>query len=186
MSKRLCIVNNQLGYFHCWENYANVSSPSLMVGGAPGGQISRVYGIVEFPDGVQRADPKAIQFIDEDNLFLLNLTIKENPVKIVMFLTDPNEKYIFINSLRKSIKGKAKKINYISSENHDISEISIDGICNLYFYSDEEAVRGLTPDYVFSKSYDVANYLHNRGAAILLSFSDVMMNIIKKLEVKND
>lgn len=188
MSERLCCVNGVFGYFQCWEFYADVISPSPMIGGTPGGQISRVYGIVEFSDRVQRVDPSAIHFIDEKNLSLYSLannTIKENPVEIIVFLlTIPNEKRIFINSLKKSLKGRAKNINYLTLKNRDISGVSIDGVCNLYFYSDEESVKGLTPDYVLSKNYVVSNYLHQRGAAILLSFDDLIKIVIEKLEEK--
>ena len=40
---------------------------SPLIGGHPAGQISQVYGIVEFVDGVKRIDPSKIRFIDEEN-----------------------------------------------------------------------------------------------------------------------
>lgn len=54
---RLCEVNGELGYFHCWEHWSNVIDASPLRGGHPGGQIGQVYGIVEFTDGVRRIDP---------------------------------------------------------------------------------------------------------------------------------
>ena len=45
---RLCKVGETLGYFHCWEQYGDIN---------PGGQYSRVFGIVEFDDLVARIDP---------------------------------------------------------------------------------------------------------------------------------
>ncbi len=51
---RLCKIDKELGYFHCWEQYAD-----------PGDQYSRVFGIVEFDDRIKRVDPTKIQFIDE-------------------------------------------------------------------------------------------------------------------------
>lgn len=76
---RLCKVAEKLGYFHCWEQYSNVIAPGLTIGSAPGGQISNVFGIVEFPDRVARIEPWAIKFVDErhDTLIVLNENEKE-------------------------------------------------------------------------------------------------------------
>lgn len=49
---RLCEVNGELGYFHCWEHWSNVIDTSPLRGGHPGGQIGQVHGIIEFTDGV--------------------------------------------------------------------------------------------------------------------------------------
>lgn len=65
--KRLCTVDGRHGYFHCWEQYADVIAPGLTVGSHPGGQYSRVYGIVEFADGIERVGPHRIKFVDEEN-----------------------------------------------------------------------------------------------------------------------
>ena len=54
-------------------NYADVIAPGLTVGSHPGGQYGRVYGIVEFEDGVERVDPPNIKFIDEPNVYLMKL-----------------------------------------------------------------------------------------------------------------
>lgn len=63
---RDCIVNNQFCIFHCWEQWSDVVAPSPMIGGHPGGQMSMIYGIVEFPDGsVKRISPTNIKFCDE-------------------------------------------------------------------------------------------------------------------------
>lgn len=64
---RLCEVNDEIGYFHCWEHWANVVGESALRGGHAAGQIGRVYGIVEFSDGVKRVDPVKIKFCDETN-----------------------------------------------------------------------------------------------------------------------
>lgn len=64
---RLCEVDGELGYFHTWEQYAEVISPGLTIGSHPGGQFSRVYGIVEFRDRVERVTPYKIKFCDEIN-----------------------------------------------------------------------------------------------------------------------
>lgn len=37
------------------------------MGGAPAGVFSKMFGIVEFSDGVRRVDPTDICFCDEDN-----------------------------------------------------------------------------------------------------------------------
>ena len=67
---RLCVVHDECGYFHCWEWYATVVSPGLTIGSPPGGQLSQVYGIVEFTDRVERVDPTDIKFVDEENACL--------------------------------------------------------------------------------------------------------------------
>lgn len=67
---RLCKVDNRLGYFHCWEQYSTPLPASPMIGGAPAGIYSKVYGIVEFSDGVNRVDPTCIKFVDEENKIL--------------------------------------------------------------------------------------------------------------------
>lgn len=67
---RLCEVNGELGYFHCWEHYSKPVPASIMAGGPPAGVISRVYGIVEFKDRVGRVEPHHIKFCDEQNAVL--------------------------------------------------------------------------------------------------------------------
>ncbi len=64
---RLCEVNGELGYFHCWEHWSNVIDASPLRGGHPGGQIGQVYGVVEFSGEVRRVDPSKIRFKDETN-----------------------------------------------------------------------------------------------------------------------
>lgn len=67
---RLCKVEGKLGYFHTWEHYSRPVEASPLVGGAPAGVISQVFGIVEFTDGVKRVEPYMIQFCDEQNAIL--------------------------------------------------------------------------------------------------------------------
>lgn len=67
---RSCTVDGESGYFHCWEQYADVIASSLTIGSQQGGQFSRVYGIVEFADRVERVEPLRIKFTDEENEFL--------------------------------------------------------------------------------------------------------------------
>ena len=67
---RLCKVDKELGYFHCWEQYGDVIFPGLPAGSNPGGQYSRVFGIVEFGDRVMRIEPSKIKFVDETHDFL--------------------------------------------------------------------------------------------------------------------
>lgn len=64
---RLCEVNGEIGYFHCWEHWANVVDAGFAVSSHPGGQVARVHAIVEFKDGVKRVDPSYIKFCDETN-----------------------------------------------------------------------------------------------------------------------
>lgn len=63
---RLCKVGDEFGYFHCWEQHADVIPPK--------GQDSRVFGIVEFCSRIERVDPSNIQFVDEDNQYLRALS----------------------------------------------------------------------------------------------------------------
>lgn len=77
--RRLCKVNHELGYFHCWEHYSNPVPAGLTIGSPSAGVISYVSGIVEFDDGIRRVDPTAIKFCDEEhaNLCALNKYEKE-------------------------------------------------------------------------------------------------------------
>ena len=59
--RRLCTVKGETGYFHTWENY---SKPLAA------GVFSKIFGIVEFEDGVRRVDPTKIKFCDEENEML--------------------------------------------------------------------------------------------------------------------
>jgi len=70
---RGCIVKNEPGYFHCWENYSKPIAAELHIGGAPAGVFSKIFGIVEFEDGVRRIDPTDICFCDEENNYLTAL-----------------------------------------------------------------------------------------------------------------
>jgi hypothetical protein len=56
------------GTFHCWEQYSDIIAPSALISSHKGGQISQVFGIVEFEDGsIKRVPPYQIKFIlDED------------------------------------------------------------------------------------------------------------------------
>lgn len=70
---RLCQVNDELGYFHTWEQYSKPIEASLLRGGAPAGVFSKIFGIVEFQDGVRRVDPVEIKFCDEEHAGLCSL-----------------------------------------------------------------------------------------------------------------
>ena len=78
--RRLCTVNGETGYFHCWEYYAAVVDASPLRGGHPAGQVSELRGIVEFEDRVERVTPPLIRFCDEENAVLsaFNKARKEN------------------------------------------------------------------------------------------------------------
>lgn len=69
-STRLCMVNGKTGYFHVWEHYSKPIEASPLMGGAPAGVFSKIFGIVEFVNGVKRVDPVDIKFCDEDNVML--------------------------------------------------------------------------------------------------------------------
>ena len=67
---RLCTVKGELGYFHTWEHWSRPVEASPLIGGAPAGVISQVFGIVEFSSGVNRVEPYLIKFCDEQNAIL--------------------------------------------------------------------------------------------------------------------
>ena len=67
---RACTVNGELGYFHIWEHFSKPLPESPLMGGAPAGVFSKIFGIVEFADGVRRVDPVDIKFCDEENASL--------------------------------------------------------------------------------------------------------------------
>ena len=68
------LPDGSLGYFHCWEHFSKPVEASLLIGGAPAGVYSKVYAIVETPDGsVHRFLLEDICFIDEENAFLCQM-----------------------------------------------------------------------------------------------------------------
>lgn len=74
---RLCKVNGKHGYFHTWEHYSQPIEASPLIGGAPAGIISQVFGIVEFEDRVHRVQPYDIKFLDETSEILHFLNERE-------------------------------------------------------------------------------------------------------------
>lgn len=68
--RRLCKVDDEYGHFHMWEQYSKPLEASPFIGGAPAGVFSKVYGIVEFADGMRRVDPTDIRFVDDENKYL--------------------------------------------------------------------------------------------------------------------
>lgn len=70
---RLCHVLGKVGYFHCWEHYSDVVPEvpeRLLCDGHPGGTISFVRALVEFPDGMGYVDPEDLKFCDETHAYL--------------------------------------------------------------------------------------------------------------------
>lgn len=66
---RPCIVTQndeeKKALFHMWENFAKPVAADLYIGGCPEGQISIVFGIVEYEDGsVDEVRPAQIRFVD--------------------------------------------------------------------------------------------------------------------------
>ena len=79
--RRLCTVDGELGYFHCWEHFSQPIGASPFVGGAPAGVVSKVYGIVESADGIRHVEPSTIKFYDEDNAYLVEMNKHNKEVK---------------------------------------------------------------------------------------------------------
>lgn len=53
--RRLCEIDGELGYFHCWAHFA-------------GRGYSGTNALVEFKDGsVRYCDPRNIKFVDDEN-----------------------------------------------------------------------------------------------------------------------
>lgn len=79
---RSCTVNGELGYFHCWEHFSRPLASRPTIGGPLIGEISGVWGIVEFADGVKSVYPSDIKFCDETNAYLQAMKkhkeVKEN------------------------------------------------------------------------------------------------------------
>lgn len=51
--------------FHCWNHRSELYGASPMIGGHPGGQVSRTFAIVEYEDGtIHEVEPTRIQFLD--------------------------------------------------------------------------------------------------------------------------
>lgn len=80
---RMCRVGDEYGYFHTWEQFSQPIEPSPLQWGHQGGTVSRVYGIVEFRDGVRRVDVNDIVFCDGENaeLAVANKYLKEIDMK---------------------------------------------------------------------------------------------------------
>lgn len=78
---RLCTVLDELGYFHCWEQYSQPVEASPLVGGAPAGVIAQTFGIVEFRDGVRRVQPYLIKFCDEEKAILNDMAKRYKEMK---------------------------------------------------------------------------------------------------------
>lgn len=66
---RPCIVTQngeeKKALFHIWNNFAKPVAADVYAGGCPEGQISIVFGIVEYEDGsVDEVRPAQIRFVD--------------------------------------------------------------------------------------------------------------------------
>ena len=66
---RPCIVKQngeeKKALFHMWNNFAKPVAADVYAGGCPEGQISIVFGIVEYEDGsVDEGRPAQIRFVD--------------------------------------------------------------------------------------------------------------------------
>lgn len=57
--RRLCTVNGECGYFHCWEWF--LASHGDII------RSSEIVAIIEFEDRVARIYPWEVKFVDEEN-----------------------------------------------------------------------------------------------------------------------
>lgn len=81
---RLCVVKGEIGYFHMWEHFSKPLSEGLMTAGQLAGTFSKVYGIVEFKNGVRRVEPSDIAFRDEDYKLLCRIDEDEEGKKRII------------------------------------------------------------------------------------------------------
>lgn len=84
MDKRLCKVKKKgIGYLLVWEHFQKRLNKtplgsSVDLFAAQTSEISRIYGIVEFPDGtVNRVDPTNIEFIDKEHYELVKIELED-------------------------------------------------------------------------------------------------------------
>lgn len=64
---RTCRYNDENYLFHCFEQSSDIVSPSIAVGGHPGGQVSGLFALIEDEKGnIFRVDPTAIVFTDNE------------------------------------------------------------------------------------------------------------------------
>lgn len=77
---RDCEVDGRYGYFHTWEQHSEIVPPSLLKGEHSGGVVAGVFGIVEFPEGIERVDPVRIKFVDQEHA---DLVVMSNYMKEV-------------------------------------------------------------------------------------------------------
>lgn len=64
---RMCIAGNRRALFHGVFQVAQPVEPSIMVGGAPGGQLAYPAALVELPDGrLTTVGVSSIRFIDAE------------------------------------------------------------------------------------------------------------------------
>lgn len=63
--RRPCYVEGKKAMFHQWITRAQIAPPSPMIGGAPGGQLMDVVGLVEMEDGhMKEVYPYSVVFAD--------------------------------------------------------------------------------------------------------------------------
>lgn len=68
MERRPCLVDDRKHMFHGWHHEYFVIEPSIMVGGHPGGQMSRLWAIVEDEHGAcLLVEPYRVRFIDHSD-----------------------------------------------------------------------------------------------------------------------
>ena len=64
---RTCRYMNENYLFHCFGQYSYVRSQSILVGGPPAGQISRVIALIEDETGnIKAVEPEMITFTDNE------------------------------------------------------------------------------------------------------------------------
>lgn len=72
--RRLCIVNGEYGYFHCWGE-----RQCTYVKGV--GSTSEIIAVIEFEDRVACIYPWEVKFVDEENHELHWMNEHEKKIK---------------------------------------------------------------------------------------------------------
>lgn len=72
-------------YFHRWVDFQTVLEPSFLKGGSPGGQVSRVFALVEYEDGqVDEVAPDSIIFDIVPEWCDSEIELPNDPDKLVL------------------------------------------------------------------------------------------------------
>lgn len=156
LKSRLCQVGEKFGYFHAWEHYSKPLEASPLMGGAPAGVFSKMFGIVEFSDGVRRVDPSEIVFCDEENEILSENAKMNNDILIIIYRDNYEDMFRAMNELMNYL------VDLKDSMSIDKRRATID-ICGhirvTFRCGDVYKMAGLRPNYYETWSWEADKFL---------------------------